>query len=139
MYCAINRLSFSLELLGGFYFKETVTPEPGDLVAKGLTPSQSADVARRSYALLLALPDLCLVTAEPPMRELVEQMRLSAGQVFGILRVAVTDQKVSPPLFESMEVIGRDKVLERIQHASFPWTKWARAKKNRRITLDKAI
>jgi glutamyl-tRNA synthetase len=44
-------------------------------------------------------------------------MGLSAGQVFGILRVAVTGQKVSPPLFESMEVIGKEKVLARIDHA----------------------
>ena len=51
------------------------------------------------------------------MRALVEEMGLSAGQVFGILRVAVTGQKVSPPLFESMEIIGREKVLARIQHA----------------------
>jgi len=33
------------------------------------------------------------------------------------LRVAVTGQKVSPPLFESMEVIGKTIVLNRIQQA----------------------
>jgi glutamyl-tRNA synthetase len=57
-------------------------------------------------------------TAEPPMRSLVEEMGLSSGQVFGILRVAVTGQKVSPPLFESMAVIGKEKVLERLQRAA---------------------
>jgi glutamyl-tRNA synthetase len=31
--------------------------------------------------------------------------------------VAVTGQKVSPPLFESMEIIGKQKVLERLQKA----------------------
>jgi glutamyl-tRNA synthetase len=52
------------------------------------------------------------------MREFVEKSGLSANQVFGILRVAVTGQKVSPPLFESMEVIGKEKVLERLQKAT---------------------
>jgi glutamyl-tRNA synthetase len=33
------------------------------------------------------------------------------------MRVAVTGQKVSPPLFESMEIIGREKVLQRLQNA----------------------
>jgi glutamyl-tRNA synthetase len=47
----------------------------------------------------------------------VEQSGLSANQVFGILRVAVTGQKVSPPLFESMEIIGKSKVMERLQKA----------------------
>ena len=51
------------------------------------------------------------------MRELVEKLGLSAGQVFGVLRVAVTGQKVSPPLFESMAIIGRETVLKRIQNA----------------------
>ena len=51
------------------------------------------------------------------MREFVENSGLSANQVFGIIRVAVTGQKVSPPLFESMEIIGKEKVLERLQKA----------------------
>jgi glutamyl-tRNA synthetase len=55
--------------------------------------------------------------AEPPMRAFVESSGLNATQVFGILRVAVTGQKVSPPLFESMEIIGREKVLERLKNA----------------------
>ena len=33
------------------------------------------------------------------------------------MRVAVTGQKVSPPLFESMEIIGKEKVLQRLQKA----------------------
>jgi glutamyl-tRNA synthetase len=37
--------------------------------------------------------------------------------VFGILRVAITGQKVSPPLFESIELIGKDKTLERLRNA----------------------
>ena len=56
-------------------------------------------------------------TAEPPMRAYVEESGYSAGQVFGILRVAVTGQKVSPPLFESMEIVGREKSLGRLKQA----------------------
>jgi glutamyl-tRNA synthetase len=103
--------------LAGFFFCDTVDPQPQDLVAKDLTPQQCAEIARRSYQVLAALPDLKLETAEPPMRELVEAVGLSAGQVFGILRVAVTGQKVSPPLFEGMVLIGKDKVLARVQKA----------------------
>jgi glutamyl-tRNA synthetase len=51
------------------------------------------------------------------MRTYVEQSGFAANQVFGILRVALTGQKVSPPLFESMEVIGKEKVLERLKNA----------------------
>ncbi len=101
-----------------FFFKETIEPNPEDLIARGLDARQSAEIARKSYEILAALPDLSHQTAEPPMREFVEKSGLSANQVFGILRVAVTGQKVSPPLFESMEVIGKEKVLERLERAA---------------------
>ncbi len=104
--------------MAGFFFKEEVEPDPADLVAKGLTVEQSAEAARRSYEVLAGLPDFKVETAEPPMRALVEALGLSAGQVFGILRSAVTGQKVSPPLFESMEIIGREKVLARVKQAA---------------------
>ena len=92
-------------------------PNPEDLIAKGLDAKQSADIARKSYEILSSLSDISHPIAEPPMREYVEESGLSANQVFGIVRVAVTGQKVSPPLFESMEIIGREKVLARLQHA----------------------
>jgi glutamyl-tRNA synthetase len=47
----------------------------------------------------------------------VEQLGFSPNQVFGILRVAVTGQTISPPLFESMEVVGKVKVLDRLKNA----------------------
>ena len=74
-------------------------------------------VAKKSYQVLSTLPEINKDLAEPPMRSMVEKLELTAGQVFGILRIAVTGQKVSPPLFESMEIIGKEKVLERIQIA----------------------
>ena len=101
----------------GFFFKDDVTPIPAELIGDELTPLESAKIAHQSYAILAALPEITKDLAEPPMRDLVESLNLKAGQVFGIIRVAVTGQKVSPPLFESMEVIGKDKVLKRIQIA----------------------
>lgn len=100
-----------------FFFRENVEPNPDELIAKGLDAKQSADIARKAYEVFASLPDMSHQTAEPPMREYVEASGLNANQVFGIIRVAVTGQKVSPPLFESMEIIGRDKVLKRLQIA----------------------
>ncbi len=100
-----------------WFFKETVAPKPEELVAKNLSAGQSADIARQAYAILEKLPEITPALAEPPMRALLEQTGLSANQVFGILRVAVTGQTVSPPLFESMEIVGKEKVLERVKQA----------------------
>jgi glutamyl-tRNA synthetase len=103
--------------MAGFFFREDVFPQSEDLIAKGLSAHESASVARRVLTILETLPDVSHAACEPPIRALVEELGLNAGQVFGILRVAVTGQKVSPPLFESMEVIGRNKVLQRLRNA----------------------
>ncbi len=103
--------------LAGFLFHEDVSPAPAELVAKGLTAAESAVAARRSLGVLETVAEWTPVVMEPPMRALVEELSWSAGQVFGILRVAITGLRVSPPLFESMEVIGREKCLERLRAA----------------------
>jgi glutamyl-tRNA synthetase len=101
----------------GFFFKDDVELNPAELVGDKLTPAETANITRHAYEILVALPEITKDLAEPPMRNLVETLGLKAGQVFGIIRVAVTGQKVSPPLFESMEIIGKAKVLERIHAA----------------------
>ncbi|MBL0348047.1 glutamate--tRNA ligase [Candidatus Villigracilis affinis] len=102
---------------GSFFFKEDVTPNPEDLIAKGLDAKQSAQIAQRVYEILAAQPEFSHERCEPPLRAYVEESGLNANQVFGILRVATTGQKVSPPLFESMEIVGREKCLARIKTA----------------------
>jgi glutamyl-tRNA synthetase len=101
----------------GWFFEEIIDPNPAELVAKGLTAAQSADIVRKAYDILVSLPLLSHESIEPPLRQLVEELGLAPNQVFGILRVAVTGQMVSPPLFESMGIVGKEKVLERMRNA----------------------
>jgi len=101
----------------GFFFKEEIEPAMDDLIGKNLTVAESAKVAKRTYEILSVLDEITPESAEPPMRILVDELDLKAGQVFGILRVAVTGQVVSPPLFESMKIIGKAKILERLKKA----------------------
>lgn len=104
--------------MAGFFFKDTVEVEPGQLVAKGLKAAQSAEVVERVAQAMEAVGTVAIEKTEPAMRVLVEEMGLSAGQVFGIMRIAITGQRVSPPLFESMEIIGFAKVMERLRNAA---------------------
>lgn len=48
---------------------------------------------------------------------LIEGMSLKPKLAFGPVRVAVTGRRVSPPLFESLEILGRERALSRIQLA----------------------
>ena len=49
--------------------------------------------------------------------DLLDGLELKPRKAFGPIRVAVTGATVSPPLFESMELLGRDRSLARLQAA----------------------
>jgi glutamyl-tRNA synthetase len=49
--------------------------------------------------------------------ELIERLGLKPRNAFGTLRVAVTGKQISPPLFESMELLGRETSLQRLAAA----------------------
>jgi glutamyl-tRNA synthetase len=103
--------------VAGFLFEDVIDPSLADLIPDKLNIQDAIEIAKGTYEILSSLPDLTKDLAEPPMRKLVEQLNFSAGQVFGLVRIAVTGQKVSPPLFETMEIIGKDKVLTRLNNA----------------------
>jgi glutamyl-tRNA synthetase len=47
----------------------------------------------------------------------VDGLGLKPRNAFGPVRVAITGRRVSPPLFESMELLGRDRSLARLRSA----------------------
>ncbi|MDP2675463.1 MAG: glutamate--tRNA ligase [Dehalococcoidia bacterium] len=54
---------------------------------------------------------------EGVIRPLSEELALKAGDLFGLIRVAVSGKTVSPPLFETMAMLGRERTLERLASA----------------------
>ena len=46
-----------------------------------------------------------------------ESLKIKTGQMFQPIRVAVCGRKNAPPLFETLEVLGRETCLTRIGHA----------------------
>ncbi len=112
----IRTLEEAVEI-SGFFFRETVKPDPAQLIGKNMTPSESAKAIRQAYQVIEALPSMDIEPLETALRFLADEISLKAGQLFGILRVAVTGQRVSPPLIESMAYIGKVEVLARIERS----------------------
>jgi glutamyl-tRNA synthetase len=54
---------------------------------------------------------------EPALRGLAERLELNPREAFQPIRIAVTGSKVSPGLFESLELLGKDRALARISAA----------------------
>ncbi len=100
--------------MAGFFFKDDITINPEDLSNKGWDTDRIMEVLSESVEILDSVKNFITTEVEFRMREYVDQKGLTPGQVFGLLRVAVTGQKVSPPLFESLEIIGKKTVLERL-------------------------
>ena len=55
-------------------------------------------------------------TAEGVLRELVEELGIKPGLVIHPVRVAVTGRTVGPPLFDCLELLGRERVLDRLHN-----------------------
>jgi glutamyl/glutaminyl-tRNA synthetase len=51
------------------------------------------------------------------LRAAAQELRMKAGQMFQPIRVAVCGRKNAPPLFETLEVLGRDTTLARLGQA----------------------
>jgi glutamyl-tRNA synthetase len=56
-------------------------------------------------------------SVEDALRALPARLGLGAGKTFQPLRVAVTGSSVSPPLFESIAALGRERSIERLEQA----------------------
>ncbi len=109
----IRTLDEAVEL-AGFFFRDDIEQDAQALIPEGLTAAQAAAAARRAHDLLAGEADFEALTLETHLRALADDLGLTAGQLFTILREAVTGQRVSPPLTESMQIIGKQTVLERL-------------------------
>jgi len=86
--------------------------------APKIQDDQSQAVLKKTNEVLQAVVDWDHATLESVLRvALIEEMGLKPRIAFGAVRIAVTGSHISPPLFESMELLGRDRSLERINAA----------------------
>src|SRR5699024_264954 len=84
--------------------------------ARGALREEAAQVLDRSIAVLADLADFSADAQQSALRTvLVEELGIKPRFAFAPLRVAITGRRVSPPLFESMEILGRDSALTRLR------------------------
>ncbi|MDP3703528.1 MAG: glutamate--tRNA ligase [Candidatus Omnitrophota bacterium] len=100
-----------------FFFQEPL-PYEEDAVAKFL---RIDGVGSRLLGLkdrLNQLGSFDTSTVEQAVRELIAAQHLASKDLIHPARVAVTGRAVSPPLFEVMSILGREKVLSRLEYAA---------------------
>ena len=104
------------ELVGFFFVEESAYPVD-DLIGKGMTKESAVKALDVSSQRITKLDKFDKEALETVLRPLAEELGLKTGQLFGALRTAVTGRTATPPLFETMAVLGKERCLERIDHA----------------------
>jgi glutamyl-tRNA synthetase len=85
---------------------------------EGLASTESQSVIAAAIGALEPLPDWTTEAIEIALRAaLIEGLGLKPKVAFGAVRVAITGRRISPPLFESMEILGHQRSLARLRSA----------------------
>ncbi len=111
----INKLTEAVDMLGFLFVDEAdFTVDPTD--AEKLLNEDGLGVVKASYDALAGLSTWSTAAIQDALQTtLVDEMGLKPRNAFGPVRVAVTGKRISPPLFESLELLGRERSLARLQ------------------------
>ena len=106
--------------IGDYFFTDTIAYDAALLVPKKREASETAQVLHRFAELFSTVPDSDFTKEglEQAMRSLSESLGWSAKETFMPVRVAVTGKTATPPLLESIVVLGRDRAAARLRAAA---------------------
>jgi len=100
-----------------FFYTEDLTYDTSLLIQKGMDAPRTHEALLQAYNVLSRIETWEHRVIEVPMRELAIELELKPGQLFGSIRVAISGRTATPPLFQMMEVLGRERTLRRIDQA----------------------
>jgi glutamyl-tRNA synthetase len=103
--------------LAQFFFIEELDYAPSLLIGKGMSEESAAQALETGQQRLKQLAAFDTESLEGMLRPLAEELGLKTGQLFGVLRVAVTGRTAAPPLFQTMSVLGKERCLKRMATA----------------------
>src|SRR6185312_6359093 len=110
------RLLRDVQEVADFFFAEPKPYDPAELVPKKGDVALAARVLQKALA-VLPNADFTHDGLEAALRAASTDLGVKAGQMFEPIRVAVCGRKTAPPLFGTLEVLGRETCLRRIEHA----------------------
>lgn len=104
-----------------FFWQSEIAPPPPEEFLQKRWKDRASDAASALERVAAATEEVEPFEAGPleeRMRSLCEELEVKAGDLFTLIRIAVTGRRVSPPLFESMEIVGRGVCVDRLRAAS---------------------
>jgi glutamyl-tRNA synthetase len=96
-----------------FLFVQDIVVDPDD--AEKIMSGEAGQILGAAHEALAEIPEWSTEFIEAALRAaLIDGLELKPKVAFGPVRLAITGRRVSPPLFESMELLGREVCLARI-------------------------
>jgi glutamyl-tRNA synthetase len=103
--------------LASFFFLDELQYDAGLLLSGKLDAKSATKAITVTSQRLEGISTWDATTLEGILRPLATELNLSTGEMFGLLRVAVTGYTAAPPLFQTMAVLGKGKCLRRFDTA----------------------
>jgi len=100
-----------------FFFVEELTYDAGLLIGKNMDKAATVKALKAAQDKLKPLSAFDTDSLEAVLRPLAPELGLKTGQLFSVLRVAVTGRTAAPPLFATMAVLGKERCMKRIEVA----------------------
>jgi glutamyl-tRNA synthetase len=114
-----ERVSLLSDFVGrtDFFFEGDVDHKPlgAELIPKKHTKKDTTECLKGLIELLDAQRDFATASLEPAVRAYADQIAWPVKDVFMVLRLAATARRATPPLFETLEALGKDLVRRRIR------------------------
>ena len=100
-----------------FFFIDQLDYESSLLIGEKMDADLTVGALKAAQQKLNQLEAFDAESLEGVLRPLAAELELKTGQLFSVLRVAVTGRTAAPPLFQTMAVLGRKRCLRRIEAA----------------------
>jgi glutamyl-tRNA synthetase len=105
-----------MEALTDFFYKDSL-PAKEDLIGKKGTSEEVRKYIQATKDILESVDEWKADSMELVVRDYCDKQEWNRGAFFMTLRVAITGRGITPPLFDTIEVLGRGKTLERLDQA----------------------
>ena len=100
-----------------FFFNDQFDYDPGQLIQRKMDAAGTLRAIEAAVQVVESIDEFDAASLEAKLRSLADDLDIKVGQLLGTLRVATSGLKVSPPLFESLEILGRERVARDLMRA----------------------
>ena len=100
-----------------FLFKNEITHDQDALSIKNKTAEETYQIGKEALDFLVTIEPWNIETLDLKVKAYMEEKGLSPRELLSFLREGISGQRVTPPLFDCMQVLGKETTLSRLRDA----------------------